>query len=92
METLRPRRPRQSGIVKARETLEDVEQAYVQHVLARSPTLKRAATRLGVHPVTLWRMRKRDDFPKPIRLGPNTIAFRKADLDAWLASQPALAS
>jgi transcriptional regulator with PAS, ATPase and Fis domain len=57
--TLRPRRARHSGIVKAHETLEDVERAYVQQVLARSPTLKKAATRLGVHLVTLWRMRKR---------------------------------
>jgi len=57
--TLRPRRSRHSEIVKAHETLEDVERAYVQQVLARSPTLETAATRLGVHPVTLWRMRKR---------------------------------
>ena len=57
--TLRPRRARHSGIVKAHETLEDVERAHVQRVLARSPTLETAATRLGVHLVTLWRMRKR---------------------------------
>ena len=57
--TLRRRRARHSGIVKAHETLEDVERAYVQRVLERSPTLEKAATRLGVHLVTLWRMRKR---------------------------------
>ena len=51
--------PLNSGIFKAHLTLEDVERAYVQQVLARSPTLKKAAKRLGVHFVTLWRMRKR---------------------------------
>lgn len=57
--TPRPRRARHSGIGKPHETLDDVERAYVQQVLARSPTLKKAATHLGVHLVTLWRMRKR---------------------------------
>jgi len=56
---IRPRRAWHSRIVKAHETLESVERAYVQQVLARSPTLKTAATHLGVHLVTLWRMRKR---------------------------------
>ncbi|MEJ0065353.1 MAG: AlpA family phage regulatory protein [Caulobacteraceae bacterium] len=26
-------------------------------------------------------------FPKPIRLGPRRVGFRKSDLDAWLAAQ-----
>ncbi len=54
----------------------------------------RQVIELGYAPseVSLWRMRKRGDFPAPIRLGPNSIAFRKSDLDAWLTSRPALAS
>jgi hypothetical protein len=55
----RPRRAWYSGIGKAHETLDDVERAYVQEVLERSPTLEKAARHLGVHLVTLWRMRKR---------------------------------
>lgn len=57
----------------------------IERVLLRP----REVVELGYAPseVSLWRMRKRDDFPKAIRLGPNSIAFRRADLDAWLAAQ-----
>ena len=40
-------------------SLEDVERAYVQRVLAESATLEDAALRLGINPTTLWRKRKR---------------------------------
>jgi predicted DNA-binding transcriptional regulator AlpA len=37
--------------------------------------------------VNLWRMRKDPTFPKPLRLGPQSIGYRKADLDKWLAER-----
>jgi NtrC-family two-component system response regulator AlgB len=40
-------------------SLADLERAHVQRVLAESPTLEEAATRLGIDPTTLWRKRKR---------------------------------
>jgi DNA-binding NtrC family response regulator len=40
-------------------SLEDVERAHVQRVLAESATLEEAATRLGIDSTTLWRKRKR---------------------------------
>jgi two-component system, NtrC family, response regulator AlgB len=40
-------------------SLEDVERAHVQRVLAEAPTLEEAATRLGIDSTTLWRKRKR---------------------------------
>ena len=40
-------------------SLEDVERAHVQRVIAESPTLEEAATRLGIDSTTLWRKRKR---------------------------------
>ena len=40
-------------------SLEDVERAHVERVLAESATLEDAATRLGINPTTLWRKRKR---------------------------------
>ena len=43
---------------------------------------------LGVSKVTLWRWRRAGNFPAPIRLGPNVIAWRRADVDEWLASRP----
>jgi NtrC-family two-component system response regulator AlgB len=40
-------------------SLEDVEHAHVQRVLAESATLEEAAARLGIDATTLWRKRKR---------------------------------
>ena len=40
-------------------SLEDLERAHVQRVLAESVTLEEAATRLGINSTTLWRKRKR---------------------------------
>ncbi len=27
-------------------------------------------------------------FPRPVRLGPQSVAWKKSDLDAWIASRP----
>jgi NtrC-family two-component system response regulator AlgB len=40
-------------------SLEEVERAHVQRVLAESATLEEAAARLGIDVTTLWRKRKR---------------------------------
>jgi hypothetical protein len=40
-------------------SLEEVVRAHVRRVLARARTLKDAAEQLGIHPVTLWRLRQR---------------------------------
>jgi NtrC-family two-component system response regulator AlgB len=40
-------------------SLEDVERAHVQRVLAQSATFEEAASRLGINLTTLWRKRKR---------------------------------
>ena len=42
---------------------------------------------LGVDNTALWRRRKDPDFPKAIRLGPNSSGFLRTDLMAWLESQ-----
>jgi len=36
---------------------------------------------------TLHRYIKANIFPKPIRLGPNRVAFRKGDILEWLDSR-----
>ena len=43
----------------------------------------------GVNPSTLWRWCRDGRFPQPVRLGPNTIAWREADVDEWLATREA---
>jgi prophage regulatory protein len=32
--------------------------------------------------------RHRPDFPKPVRLGPNMVRWRKQDIEAWIAALP----
>ncbi len=44
---------------------------------------------LRVSRPTLWEWRSKGLFPAPIKLGPNTIAWREADVRAWLAKRPA---
>jgi len=47
------------SVAPAPGSLEDVERAHVQRVLAESATLEEAAARLGIDGSTLWRKRKR---------------------------------
>jgi predicted DNA-binding transcriptional regulator AlpA len=42
---------------------------------------------LGVSVVTIWRMRRRGDFPEPIRISPGAVGWRAADIEAWLRSR-----
>jgi prophage regulatory protein len=39
--------------------------------------------------VTLKRRIDRDGFPKPIRLGENSVAWIEAEVDAWLQARAA---
>jgi len=40
------------------------------------------AQRLGVHRVTLQRWIRAGLFPAPVRIGPRTVRFREADIEA----------
>jgi prophage regulatory protein len=47
-----------------------------------------AAKFLGIGESTFWRWAKeREDFPKPIRLGPRTTVFPLDKLTAWRDAQ-----
>jgi prophage regulatory protein len=41
--------------------------------------------------VTLWRKSRDGDFPKPLRISSNRIAWREADVDAWITSKMGVA-
>jgi excisionase family DNA binding protein len=45
------------------------------------------ATMLAVHRTTLWRWVHDGHLPRPVRLGPNTVAWDSTQIDAWLASR-----
>ena len=43
---------------------------------------------LGISKATLTRWRFAGRFPKPIRLGPRMLAWRRTDLEAWIDDLP----
>ena len=45
------------------------------------------AKRLSVGKRTVYNLRYRGGFPKPIQIAPNTIRWREADLERWIASR-----
>lgn len=54
--------------------------------LASAPGRNGAPARQGRLPVsqaTIWRWVKLGEFPKPVRLGPQTTAWRLEDVEGW---------
>jgi len=45
-------------------------------------------TETGKSRVQLWRDIRARRFPCPIELGPNSIAWYRAEIEAWKASRP----
>lgn len=45
------------------------------------------ATWCPVHRATLWKWIRAGKFPKPVRLGTRTVAWRDEDLRAWAQQQ-----
>jgi predicted DNA-binding transcriptional regulator AlpA len=39
---------------------------------------------VGISAITAWRMRKRGQFPEPVRLSQGRIAWLRSDLEHWL--------
>ena len=60
------------------------------HVQAAVLSKKEAAKLCGISTATLDRLRKKNDFAKPIQLGAQAIGFLRADLDIWIATRPVL--
>lgn len=51
--------------------------------------LKDTAVYVGLSPSIVQQKSKQDpDFPKPVQLSDRRVAWRTAELDAWLASRP----
>ena len=57
----------------------------MEQALLREPDVR---AMLGVSRATLWRWRKDGGFPSPRKIGPNSIAWRREDVAAWLESCP----
>lgn len=41
----------------------------------------------GKSRATIWRWTRNGNFPRPLRIGPNSIAWTQEQLDAWLADK-----
>ena len=37
---------------------------------------------------TIYRLMKAGNFPRPVKLSPNRVAWRKAEIMAWLDARP----
>ena len=45
---------------------------------------------IGVSTATLYRMMNRGEFPRPVKLSPGCVGWRKADVLTWLDSREAV--
>lgn len=46
---------------------------------------KEVSEKLGLSKATIWTyVRTRDDFPKPIRLGANSVGWLESEIDAFI--------
>jgi prophage regulatory protein len=46
--------------------------------------------RVGLSSTTIWRLERAGQFPRSIRLGPNSVGWREHDLEAWIAERARL--
>ena len=42
----------------------------------------------GLSRTTLWRLERRGDFPRRVRLGPNSIGWIETEVEEWIESRP----
>jgi predicted DNA-binding transcriptional regulator AlpA len=62
-----------------------MQQTFIRMAqLASTPT---RTGRLPLHPNTLWRKVKSGEFPAPVKLGPNSTAWKLSDVEAWEVEQ-----
>ena len=42
---------------------------------------------VGISRTTLWRWEAKNFFPKRRQLGPNSVAWKKSEVEAWIQSR-----
>jgi len=53
-------------------------------VISRILSNREVVELLGLSAATVWRLRRRGDFPEPIALSPGRVGWREHDLVAWI--------
>lgn len=43
---------------------------------------------VGLSHATIWRLRRRKEFPQPLRIGRARIRYRESEIIDWIASRP----
>ena len=43
--------------------------------------------RVGLSATTIWRLERAGKFPRSIRISPGAVAWREADIEAWIAER-----
>ncbi len=49
---------------------------------------KAVCGRTGLSRTTIWRLERSGIFPQRIRLGPNSVGWREAEIREWIESRP----
>lgn len=44
-------------------------------------------SRVGLSAVTIWRLQKRGEFPRSIRISPGAVAWRERDIEDWITER-----
>lgn len=42
---------------------------------------------VGLHKSTIYRLIDANEFPKPIKLGPNSVGWLREEIDKWIATR-----
>ena len=42
----------------------------------------------GLSRTTLWRLERRGDFPRHVRLSPNTTGWIESEVEKWISTRP----
>ena len=48
-------------------------------------SVDQVAHRFGVSKDSIWRWKRKGDFPRPVKLGGNTTRWRLSDIEEWEA-------
>jgi len=59
-----------------------------QEILYRLPEVERIS---GLRRSTIYRNISEGTFPRPVQLGAQSVAWKKSNLDQWIASRPVVA-
>lgn len=51
---------------------------------------KEVSKKIGLSPVSIWRLEKAGDFPARVQLGPRAVGWNADDIERWLETRPAI--